>query len=305
MSQDQAQSKGRGAAKTAAIGIVAYAVGLAVSPHVLSADFLSSLLQRRQQQQQRVNQPPSAGPKNAAPTPTSPPLKLPGQPAAVPSLSPHERHYRRLVGSDTEGDPFLGVDLILHRNGEPDPCFRQQDATSLDEDGTLSAASRALLRAAAAYRDGKPLGDYSKYDVDAALTHALAHDVLPERGEACGPTRDEGGDGHYLDRAPHPTVRKLSPLIKFCDMGPDRTPVQLDHARLERVPSVGSLPCHFHTREGVRVTSVAQLARLAREAAAAPGDGEECAAGEDRGADGTCGAGGVCSCFATTRSALS
>ena len=79
-------------------------------------------------------------------------------------------------------------------------------------------------------------------------------------------------------------------MLKFCDMGVDRTTVQLDHGSLIDVPGVGTKPCHFHTREGVRVAGLGQLADLARAAVAAATETTgECAEGGPPGADGeTC-----------------
>jgi len=105
---------------------------------------------------------------------------------------------------------------------------------------------------------------------------------LQVKGSSCGATWNE--ENHYLDKAPHLKKKEIS-MIKFCDMGIDKTPIQLDHDKLISVPEVGSMPCHFHTREGVRITSLEQLADLARDAKV-PTTGE--CTQEKRNADGTC-----------------
>lgn len=70
----------------------------------------------------------------------------------------------------------------------------------------------------------------------------------------------------------------ISSFLKYCDMGLDRTPIQLDHGRLRRLPGNLSYPCHFHTREGRRVTSLKMLGELARDVQREDG---ECKAGEE------------------------
>ena len=89
-----------------------------------------------------------------------------------------------------------------------------------------------------------------------------------------------------MDNAPHLKNSELSELIKFCDMGIDKTPIQLDHKKMVMVPEVGSMPCHFHTREGVRIASLEQLAEVAREAKVATNNGQ--CTPEQRNADGSC-----------------
>jgi hypothetical protein len=48
----------------------------------------------------------------------------------------------------------------------------------------------------------------------------------------------------------------------FCDAGVDKTPKLYDHKLLVPVPSTGTLPCSFWTREGDRITNVEDLTRL-------------------------------------------
>ena len=56
-------------------------------------------------------------------------------------------------------------------------------------------------------------------------------------------------------------------FLGFCDMGEHKTPILLDHDKLVPVvtaddPDNQYLPCHFHSREGVRVTSFQKLILL-------------------------------------------
>lgn len=269
-----------GAIQTGAICIAAYLVGIAISPYILPVDFLLSKL-------------PSLHHPDASTLSASPPTALPGH-HHPPTWSPHEAAYKSIVDFEGRNDPFYDVDIVIHRNGESDPCSRQIHEGKENNNGTaLSSTSRAFLNS---FNTGKKsLDQYEKYDVDAMLTHALVGGapgtadsneppILPDNGDSCKPTWQS--KHHYLDSSP--LLKKnevLSSMIKFCDMGVDKTPIQLDHNKLVRVPGIGSLPCHFHTREGVRVTSLKQLAQLAREAKVPTG---ECAVNE-RTVDGSCG----------------
>ncbi|KAL7489496.1 hypothetical protein ACHAW6_015127 [Cyclotella cf. meneghiniana] len=206
--------------------------------------------------------------------------------------------YKTLLGIDsTHPDPFSNVQFVLHRNGEANSCSQQREETSSSlnhEDVSLGAISKAFVTSTrhVLYPNGKPIDSYDKYDFDALLTHSLAvgssprkvHEgpsigLLERNGERCSPTwRDEG---HYLDEAATTRAHDenhdkwlISPLLKYCDMGRERTPIQLDHNRLVRVPHVASLPCHFHTREGVRITGLQMLARLVQDAKTNHDDGE-------------------------------
>jgi len=285
-------SKGLGVVKTGAICIAAYLVGVALSPHILPIDFLSSKLQHLAKSHVNASENGNVASAPAgSPTPNSPPVKLPKKQPREEPASPYEPSYMSIVGFDEGNDPFRGVDIVLHRNGEPDSCSRQEEVVSEEGEGdapSLSPASLAILRAADKLKAGrKPLDQYTKYDVDSVLTHALAvgrdeKSLLQGQGYSCGPTWEE--KDHYVDRAPHLKGKTISPMLKFCDMGVDRTTIQLDHGENVRVPEIQSLPCHFHTREGVRVTSLEQLAQIAREATVPAGECTE----EERNNDGTC-----------------
>eukprot|EP00957_Ditylum_brightwellii_P189458 14421060-Ditylum_brightwellii.AAC.1 len=98
-----------------------------------------------------------------------------------------------------------------------------------------------------------PSSEFDKHDFDSVMTRALASSILSS--DSCGPARGSAKNG-------------IPELLNFCDMGEDHTPVLLDHENL--VPLVDShgdyyFPCHFHTREGVRIASIGELADLARK----------------------------------------
>ncbi len=281
-----------GVIQTGAVCIAAYLVGVALSPYILRVDFLSSKLPPLHHHDNDASM--AAKPPTSASA--SHPTALPGIP---PTWSPHdEAAYKSIVDFEGHNDPFYQVDIVVHRNGESDPCSRQKHTTyeAKESNGTtLSSTSRAFLNSITALHGGKePLNQYQKYDFDAMLTHTLVgagrgssgeNSFLVENGNSCGPTWTD--KNHYLDHSPHYLQNKdfFTSMIKFCDMGVDKTPIQLDHAELVRVPGIGSLPCHFHTREGVRITSLGQLAQLAREAKMPYGECTEL----EPSVDGSCG----------------
>ncbi|KAL7523637.1 hypothetical protein ACHAWF_000607, partial [Thalassiosira exigua] len=233
-----------GVVVTGAVCTVAYLAGLALSPYILPIDIFSP-------------KPPSSEISSAhyAPTPSSPPVTFPRKESREDSSVHSKYEFTSVAGVDANSDPFHGVDIVVHRNGAPDPCSRQDSSHEHDgtDSNTLSHASQTLLHAANTKDYGdkvgggmKRLDDYEKYDFDAVLTHALVvgkegKSILRDQGKGCGPTWKESD--HYLDRAPHLKGKTFSPMIKFCDMGIDRTPIQLDHDKLARVPEIRSMPC--------------------------------------------------------------
>ena len=314
-------SKGKGISvvTTGAICIIAYLIGILVSPHLVAIDFVSSKLEQKVVAQQSNEQPNGIveTKTTSSPTPATPPTALPKnkkkteaakegesssptqQQDSSPQATPIEPAYKSIINFESQNDPFHGVDIIVHRNGEPDPCDRQEKADDDDDDNdaaaspdSLSSTSKTLLHSLGKLHGGsKAIDTHDKYDFDAVLTHSLVvgknnKPILQNQGSTCGPTWKDDGK-HYMDMAPHLKDKTYSDMIKYCDMGFHRTPIQLDHKQYVKVPEIISMPCHFHTREGLRVTSLEQLAQLAREAKA-PITVGECTE-EERNADGTCG----------------
>jgi 2OG-Fe(II) oxygenase superfamily len=134
--------------------------------------------------------------------------------------------------SDDAASPLDKVSFQIHRNGDTDPC---------------GSASVDLVRIQQALgRFEKCPDKMDKMDVESLMT-SLFHKTLPS--DACSSSDKDNAPPGLLD---------------YCDMGEDKTPILLDHNDLVRVPE-GSLPCRFYTREGVRVTSLSQLADIARD----------------------------------------
>jgi len=121
--------------------------------------------------------------------------------------------------------------LIIHRNTEIEPC-----GTS-DGHLTLLDAFQTIIKST-------NLQDLSKYNFESLLSTALGVLLLPY--DTCSGENEEVMPG----------------LLSYCDMGNDRTPKLPDHE--SHVPIMlplgsESLPCHFHTREGLRITSISML----------------------------------------------
>mmetsp|Transcript_50011 Transcript_50011/g.150449 ORF Transcript_50011/g.150449 Transcript_50011/m.150449 type:complete len:346 (-) Transcript_50011:820-1857(-) len=129
---------------------------------------------------------------------------------------------------------------------------------------------------------------YDKYEFDALLTEAFAFGLLGI-GE-CGPYKgDSGQRNNWGRRINNGEEDALASFVSFCDMGSQHTPILPDHGKMVNVHLGGgqhSLPCSFHTREGVRITSLDQLAEIARHTEGT--DGENCT--PQGGPDDTCSA---------------
>jgi len=184
----------------------------------------------------------------------------------LPSKPEPERQIddRFLVGIKDRGDPFEGVTLVLHRSGEADPC-------GWSREGILRAIQRSLLDVAnGSARASTDL--FNKYQVDAALTSAFGTSIISK--DECGPYEGASDFGHsvskwYVDMVTESDDTGTVPPPAFfglCDMGEEATPINPDHDKIVKIHVQGSgsrLPCHFHTREGVRITSISQFADLA------------------------------------------
>ena len=145
---------------------------------------------------------------------------------------------------DTD-DPFQDVSLVIHRNGDAKPCG-QSMSSILQQMETVYATMQGVCPTV-----------LDKYQVESMLTRVI-HQLV----DTCPSVEKDG-------------TKKMG-FLGFCDMGPSKTPILLDHADLVPVVSAGnrtSLPCRFHTREGLRITKLSQLSQMARSAA--PGQCEE------------------------------
>jgi len=295
-------------------GTLSYLLGLYFSPQIVSVNYLTDrILPLVAPTASSFNADPNAKPVELQSLPPSwSPANTKGhavqnnqhrrEASTVKEIRPEHTYnavetYNSLLNiNESNPDPFLNIKLVIHRNGEADPCSSQKADISI---------SNSFIESSKVF--DKPLDKYTKYDFDALITHALGVGSLPkvkdgispagaldDSGANCSPTWTE--ERHYLNF--HATTTDsdassmsdgekflISPFVKYCDMGPTRTPIQLDHGKLVRIPQIESLPCHFHTREGLRIGSLEMLADLARKTAAA--SSEECANPQE-GEEGTC-----------------
>ena len=161
------------AMKTAVACAVAYLLGIATSPLIVPADYFASpgvvvvsvdpavasndtTAPPRRPDNPRVDS-GSASSVPDAPTETIRP------PGSSGGLSPLETSYVSLLDFGTHGgvDPFGGVDIFVHRNGEPDPCSRQRAwgggggkrDDDNDDDNDDDALSRVLVGSNPAMRE--------------------------------------------------------------------------------------------------------------------------------------------------------
>lgn len=130
---------------------------------------------------------------------------------------------------------FDGISFEIHRNGESTSC------------GSVSSSANAMRTSLGDMGKCREAGTMDKYELESFLTDMMATELVGQE-ESCDSVDDaEAPQG----------------LFGFCDMGPDRTVIQPDSEKLVPVSS-GSLPCRFFTREGLRISSLPQLASLAK-----------------------------------------
>lgn len=149
-------------------------------------------------------------------------------------------------------DPFQGVRLAIHRNGEAEPCGH-----------TVKSMTTAM--------PAEKLAGMSKYEFDHMLTASLGNFALSL--SSCGPESPppeiKGRKRKTWGRGEDYSIPGIdSSFLTFCYMGEERTPILPDHLKLIPVETNGieTLPCHFHTREGLRLTSYSQLVNFVNEA---------------------------------------
>ncbi len=154
--------------------------------------------------------------------------------ASAPTITPQqedscESRFQTLF--PTSGD-LDSISLAVHRNGEPAPCG---EATVQNLIQQLKENFQSL----------ECPDKLDKYVFEALLTESLN---LVLSGE-CESEEEYG-------------IPALG-FLGYCDGGEEHTPILLDHDDLVPVLSnegqSESLPCHFHNREGLRITQPHQF----------------------------------------------
>lgn len=163
--------------------------------------------------------------------------------AAAPTTTPHGeascedwfRYTLPIIEDDDSFEKASSIPVVLHRNGEAEPCGEISIGGFVKE-------MKAIFKAEICH------GQMDKYQFESLLTKSL-NDIL---AGACH-SNEEYGD------------RSIG-FLGYCDSGDDHTPILLDHQALVPVQSKSGqshhLPCHFHTREGLRITQSQQLSEL-------------------------------------------
>ena len=136
--------------------------------------------------------------------------------------------------SEAQASLIQQMSLQIHRNGDPEVCGTVEDLVPIM---TEFLAKMDLCHDLAKLED--------KYWFETFLTNVL-HYKFHREGDStvCASPDDELGANRGL--------------FGFCDMGPERTPPQPDSKKLIATQE-GTLPCRFHTREGVRLASLSQF----------------------------------------------
>ena len=189
-------------------------------------------------------------------------------PAASPSSAPNGIGEGALNAVDASSS--LGkLTFAIHRNGEAEPCgttiygFHERLVSLLSDSvnkSTKSGSGDDVLRNL----------DLSKHQVDATLTETFGKYLLS--ASSCGPETAppsiKGNKRKTWGRGENYHIEGVdSSFLTFCDMGDGRVPILHDHNDLVFVKIRDQLelfPCHFHTREGLRITSLDQLIDLSK-----------------------------------------
>jgi len=173
-----------------------------------------------------------------------------------------------IIPSDIDyRDALKGLRVVIHRNGEANPCG---DVSWQDLDERIASAISD---------DNDYLSKYDKYEFESFLTMAIAGVAGVGRVSSplhanCGPEKVppeiRGKRNRRVWKIKRKKHLKRAPLfLQYCDMGERRTPILPNHGSLISVQygpgRKRSLPCHFHTREGLPITSFKDLIKLATD----------------------------------------
>lgn len=177
------------------------------------------------------------------------------------------------------------VSLVIHRNGESDPCGRTRNLWS-DTFLSVTEKHNIILN-----EDWK---DLDMYEMDSLLTETLSssdsENILLDE---CGPEQPPDSVKHEREiwgRGLDYQIDGVSnAFLNFCDMGEDHTPILPDFDELVPIETevdgntIETFPCHFHTREGRRMTSFDDLLDMIRDSKKRQLDDreEQCSVSED------------------------
>eukprot|EP00978_Attheya_sp_CCMP212_P005742 scaffold12860_cov54-Attheya_sp.AAC.3 len=201
-----------------------------VVPFIIGLIVSSNLIPATTYTEKEIIEPPASAPKIDMGGPTQRGLK--------------NEAFDKVLGHQ---DPFANLASIqIHRNGQVDPCGSSAGSNIYE----------GLKTALQSYNE--EVQSFSKYEFESWITKALGSNLLDD--DVC----ESEEKVHYnIDQG----------LFTYCDMTATHTTIQPDHDSLVPVPvpidDGGSeiLPCHFHTREGLRVSSLQQLVQLTKDAA--------------------------------------
>ena len=174
-----------------------------------------------------------------------------------------------IIPSDIDyRDALKELRVVIHRNGEANPCG---DVSWQDLDERIASAIGD--------DDDDDVSKYDKYEFESFLTMAIAGVAGVGRVSSplhanCGPEKAppeiRGKRNRRVWKIKRKKHLKRAPLfLQYCDMGERSTPILPNHGSLISVQygpgKKRSLPCHFHTREGLPITSFKDLIKLATD----------------------------------------
>jgi hypothetical protein len=199
-------------------------------------------------------------------------------------LCDHHQLVEKIISNPADSWSIFGdkdLSWHVHRNGQAHACGSIVSSTTAMQQALLATLKDRGCDEEDEDDDDEeedeageqPAAQLDKYELESFLTTLVANEFLAMENTACGSEDDEEATPEGF--------------LGYCDMGPLRTVLQPDSDNLVPTP-VGSLPCRFFTREGMRISSLQQLADLARVAkekargSSNPQQQEECSTvGED------------------------
>ena len=154
---------------------------------------------------------------------------------------------------------YSNLSVVIHHNGQVDPCGSTGSGSIDDYFVEILSASK------------------NKYEMETRLTDGLSTLLDKTDASTCG-SDFFGFDDDDTDDDVDINYEHNESLYSHCDRGSELTPILLDHQSLIKT-EVHTLPCRFHTREGLRIQTLEQLKTMTEKARLAPS--QSCANPQD------------------------
>lgn len=188
------------------------------------------------------------------------------------------------VNESNNNNVSLPISIILHRNGEADPCTTYQISFNMED----------MIKVMIDMYNASDISDNdchekekiilsNKYEMDAFFTKYFSNKLekslssnttIENNNQNDNGNNDNDHNDHYNNTCgstekEYSNFRSsnMNGLYEYCDMGIERSVIHKDHNHLIQISiseSQKSLPCRWYTREGLIISSMEQFFTIIR-----------------------------------------